>query len=212
MLNALTNVRFWGQSGRLTNGIGRPTLKRFDGSFVVHSYSNDDWAACRDYVRDLIGPAGSTKQPLRMVLPHETEKNLGRARHLFPVSETAPQFAPQSTWRSTKRAKRLGGVARSSRQIFPAAGGLPDSTVQNRVSMAQRGTDESRVRPRIGSWHCCLCGGLQQSCAGNAALADWPRHLQDIGPHAVRRHGIRKRRCPLRSEHNVRVFLSSCWF
>ena len=29
------------------------------------------------------------------------------------------------------------------------------------------------------------------SPAGNAALADWCRHLQGIGPHAVRRHGIR---------------------
>lgn len=57
-----------------------------DGSFVVHSHSGDDWTTCRDHVRDLIG---GTKQPIRIVQEHETERNLHRARHLWSCRSPA---------------------------------------------------------------------------------------------------------------------------
>jgi hypothetical protein len=38
---------------------------RENGTFTVHSYAKDDWAACRDYVRSVIG---GTAQPIRLVL------------------------------------------------------------------------------------------------------------------------------------------------
>jgi hypothetical protein len=52
-----------------------------NGSFVVHSHAGDDWTTCREYVRSIVG--GTPLQPPRYVLPHETEKNLHRARHLW---------------------------------------------------------------------------------------------------------------------------------
>jgi Toprim domain-containing protein len=56
---------------------------KFTGDgFVVNSHAGDDWAACRDHVRSLLGDAPSA-QPMRLALPHETEKNLHRARHLW---------------------------------------------------------------------------------------------------------------------------------
>jgi hypothetical protein len=61
---------------------------KFDanGGFVVHSHAGDDWTTCRDHVRDLIG---GTAQPLRIAQPHETEKNLHRARHLWSCRQPA---------------------------------------------------------------------------------------------------------------------------
>jgi hypothetical protein len=46
----------------------------------VHSFAGDDWRDCLDYVNDTIG---HVKQPPRFVQPHETERNLHRARHLW---------------------------------------------------------------------------------------------------------------------------------
>jgi Toprim domain len=57
-----------------------------DGSYIVHSYAGDDWLTCRDYVRDIIG---GKVQPLRIMQPHETERNLHRARHLWSCREPA---------------------------------------------------------------------------------------------------------------------------
>jgi hypothetical protein len=58
------------------------SVKFTDRGFVVHSHAGDDWAACRDHVRALMGEL-PLPQPTRQVLPHETEKNLHRARHLW---------------------------------------------------------------------------------------------------------------------------------
>ena len=57
-----------------------------DGSFVVHSHAGDDFATCRDHVKSVIG---GIQQPLRLVLPHETEKNLHRAKHLWTCRKAA---------------------------------------------------------------------------------------------------------------------------
>jgi putative DNA primase/helicase len=56
-----------------------------NGSFVVHSHAGDDFGTCRDFVRSCIDglSLSSTMQPMRLVLPHETEKNRARANHLW---------------------------------------------------------------------------------------------------------------------------------
>lgn len=53
-----------------------------NGSYVVHSHSGDEWIDCRDHVRSLLGET-LAPQPLRIILPHENEQNLHRARHLW---------------------------------------------------------------------------------------------------------------------------------
>jgi hypothetical protein len=52
----------------------------------VYSHAGDDFGACRDYVQEVLG---GTRQPLRMALPHETEKNLHRAKHLLTCRKQA---------------------------------------------------------------------------------------------------------------------------
>jgi hypothetical protein len=46
----------------------------------VHSFAGDDWRTCRDHVYDTLG---DIKLPPRLVQPHENERNLHRARHLW---------------------------------------------------------------------------------------------------------------------------------
>jgi len=92
-----------------------------DGGFICHSFAGDDWPTCRDYVKTRIGD-GPAPQPTRMVLPHETEKNLGRARHLWscrkPIAGT-----PVETYLASRGVSFFGeslGYLEAGSYPFPA--------------------------------------------------------------------------------------------
>jgi hypothetical protein len=87
-----------------------------DGSFVVHSHAGDDFATCRDYVKAVLGN-DSTRQPLRLVLPHETEKNLHRAKHLWSCRKPAGGSVVETYLRS----RSIGITSRAIGYLEPGA-------------------------------------------------------------------------------------------
>jgi hypothetical protein len=92
-----------------------------DGSFVVHSFAGDDWVACRDHVKSRIGESPAP-QPIRMALPHETEKNLGRARHLWSCRKPIPG-TPVETYLASRGVSFFGeslGYLEAGSYPYPA--------------------------------------------------------------------------------------------
>jgi hypothetical protein len=175
---------------------GRSLAVRFvTGDFIVHSFANNDWRACRDHVRARLGwdtrrPA-TKPAPMRATppTPDDTVDRIGRARSLWRATVPAKGTLAERYLIETRRSRQRGHPLSPTPEVFS------QRRVSARHGLRHGGYSHQRIHRHSSD---VLNGGRPEGGHSRAGPQAWIGH-QD---RSRRRRGRRAGDCGGGREHD----------